>query len=137
MQLGSPETAGFDTASSIAGLLSGLCLLGTLAALLHTPLRAALDAAFAPLGRMALTNYVGATLLGVLVGWPLYAPLAGLRGIDGVPVSGAEMVVIWGGCVVLLIVQSLVSRWWLARFGQGPLERAWRWATWTGVRPRS
>jgi uncharacterized membrane protein YeiB len=34
-------------------------------------------------------------------------------------------------------VQSLVSRWWLARFGQGPLERAWRWATWTGVRPRS
>jgi uncharacterized membrane protein YeiB len=137
MQLGSPETAGFDTASSIAGLLSGLCLLGTLAALLHTPLRAALDPAFAPLGRMALTNYVGATLLGVLVGWPLYAPLAGLRGIDGVPVSGAEMVVIWGGCVVLLIVQSLVSRWWLARFGQGPLERAWRWATWTGVRPRS
>jgi len=136
LQLASPETAGFDTASTVAGLLSGLCLLGVLAALLHTPLRAALDAVFAPLGRMALTNYVGATVIGVLVGWPLYAPLAGLRGLDGVTVTDTEMFAIWGGCVLLLIVQSLLSRWWLARFGQGSLEKAWRWATWSGAKAR-
>jgi uncharacterized membrane protein YeiB len=46
------------------------------------------------------------------------------------------MFAIWGGCVLLLLAQSLLSRWWLARFGQGPLEKAWRWATWSGARPR-
>ena len=68
------------------------------------------------------------------MGWPLHAPLAGLRGLDGVTVTDTEMFAIWGGCVLLLIVQSLLSRWWLARFGQGPLEKAWRWATWSGAK---
>ncbi|HEX7352699.1 DUF418 domain-containing protein [Brachybacterium sp.] len=136
LQLGSLETAGFDTVSSVAGLLSGLSLVGVLAALLHTPLRGALAAVFAPLGRMALTNYVGATVIGVVVGWPLYAPMGGLLERDTVFIGDREMFAIWAGCVLLLIVQSLVSRWWLARFGQGPLERLWRWATWSRVRSR-
>ena len=72
-------------------------------------------------------------MIGVRVGWPLHAPLAGLRGLDGVTVTDTEMFAIWGGCVLLLIVQSLLSRWWLARFGQGPLERLWRWAAWSGT----
>lgn len=133
MQLASPETAGFDTASSVAGLLSGMSLVGVLAALLRTPLRGALAAVFAPLGRMALTNYVGATVIGVLVGWPLYSPLWGLLDRDIVLIGDGEMFAIWGGCVLLLVGQSLCSRWWLARFGQGPLEKAWRWATWSGA----
>lgn len=136
LQLQSPTTAGFDTVSAVAGLLSGLCLLGLLAALLHTPLRTGLEAVFAPLGRMALTNYVGATVVGALVALPLYAPAAGLRGMESVQIAETEMWVIWSGCVLLLLVQSLVSRWWLGRFGQGPLERAWRWATWAGAKPR-
>ena len=136
LQLLSPETAGFDMVSSVAGLLSGMALVGVLAVLLHTRMRGLLEAVFAPLGRMALTSYVGATVIGVLVGWPLYSPLSGLLGRDLVLIESTEMVVIWGGCVLLLIVQSLFSRWWLARFGQGPLERLWRWATWSGTRAR-
>lgn len=132
MQLASPETAGFDTASAVAGLLSGMSLVGVLAVLL----RGALAAVFAPLGRMALTNYVGATVVGVLVGLPLYAPVWGLLGRDIVLIGDQEMFAIWGGCVLLLLAQSLLSRWWLARFGQGPLEKAWRWATWSGARAR-
>ena len=31
---------------------------------------------------------------------------------------------------VMLIVQSIVSAFWLRRFKQGPLEQLWRWATW-------
>lgn len=136
LQLLSPETAGFDAVSSVAGLLSGMALVGVLAVLLHTPLRGLLEAVFAPLGRMALTNYVGASVIGVLVGWPLYSPLSGLLGRDIELIGGQEMFAIWGGCVLLLIIQSLVSRWWLARFGQGPLERLWRWATWSGAPTR-
>jgi uncharacterized membrane protein YeiB len=136
MQLANSETAGFDTASSVAGLLSGMALVGVLAVLLRTPLRGALAAVFAPLGRMALTNYVGATVIGVLVGLPLYAPVWGLLGRDIVLIGEQEMFAIWGGCVLLLLAQSLLSRWWLARFGQGPLEKAWRWATWSGARSR-
>jgi uncharacterized protein len=136
LQLQNPQSAGFDLVSSVAGLLSGLCLAGVLAAMLHTPARVALAAVFAPLGRMALTNYVGATVLGVLVSWPLYAPVGELRGVDRVMIGQGEMVAIWGGCAVLLVLQSLASRWWLARFGQGPLEKAWRWATWSGAGAR-
>lgn len=136
MQLQSPQSAGFDLVSTVAGLLSGLSLVGVLAAALHTPARVALEAVFAPLGRMALTNYVGATVLGVIAAWPLYAPAGTLRGVDAVMIGQGEMWAIWAGCAVLLVLQSLASRWWLARFGQGPLERVWRWATWSGARLR-
>ncbi|MGP4016514.1 DUF418 domain-containing protein [Saccharopolyspora sp. 5N708] len=30
----------------------------------------------------------------------------------------------------ILVVQWLFSRWWLKRFGYGPLEWAWRCVTW-------
>ena len=30
----------------------------------------------------------------------------------------------------MLTVQSLLSTLWLKYFGQGPLEKAWRWLTW-------
>lgn len=135
MQLQNPQNAGFSTESSAAGLAAGLCLVGLIGAALRTPLRTALIAAFSPLGRMALTNYVGATVVGVLIGLVTYRP-AVLHG-DAVSTSEGEMFTIWGCCVLLLIAQSLLSRWWLVRFGQGPLEKAWRWVTWAGARPRA
>ncbi|GAA1488118.1 DUF418 domain-containing protein [Brachybacterium sacelli] len=130
LQLRSPESAGFDAVSSIAGLSSGLCLVGILGALLHTPARRVLGAFFVPLGRMALTNYVGASVLGVLFALPWLAPL----GQEYVEITDAQMVALWGGCVLLLIVQSLASRAWLARIGQGPLEALWRRVTWGRAR---
>ena len=133
LQISSTQTAGFDAASALAGLFSGMFLVGALAVLLHTPLRGVLGAAFAPLGRMALTNYVGATVIGVLLSLPFFTPLGMLRDLPPSQISQTTMVWIWGGCVLLLIAQSLFSRVWLARFGQGPLEKLWRWATWAGA----
>lgn len=80
LQLGSPETAGFDAPSALAGLSIAALLVGAIGALLHTPLRSALVRAFAPLGQMALTNYVGATVIGVLIALPFATPLSTVRG---------------------------------------------------------
>lgn len=136
LQLQDPVSAGFSTASAVAGLAMGMCYVGLLGVALHTPLRDALIGFFAPLGRMALTNYVGATVIATLLGFLRYQP-AVLHPEESTAIPEVEMLAIWGGCVVLLIVQSIASRLWLARFGQGPLEKAWRWVTWHGVAPRA
>lgn len=47
----------------------------------------------------------------------------------------AQVLLVWAGCAALLVVQSLVSRWWLATHRQGPLEALWHVLTWKGVRP--
>ncbi len=103
------------------GLLFSLAVAGAYAAgflvLLHTPVGTVLTRVFAPLGRMALTNYLTATVLFVLLG-----PVMGLRG-------SAD----WTGSALLgaaiLLVQAVWSPLWLSRFGYGPLEWLWRTAT--------
>ncbi|MFC4108847.1 DUF418 domain-containing protein [Micromonospora zhanjiangensis] len=109
--------------NGLGGLLVAGCYVCGLLVLLRTPLRAALRAVFAPLGRMALTNYLTATVV----------VLAVSRLVDGRPEE-------WPDTTVLLIagpvlaVQWLWSTLWLARYRNGPLEWLWRWATW-GRRP--
>ncbi|WP_084464677.1 DUF418 domain-containing protein [Microtetraspora fusca] len=102
-------------------LLAGVYVCAMLV-LLRTPLRAALQVVFAPLGRMALTNYLTATVL-VLVAARLL----------GVPVgrSWTAMLLTAGA---ILALQWLWSTLWLRRYRFGPLEWLWRWATW-GRRP--
>lgn len=67
-------------------------------------------------GRMALSNYLGTTILmtAIFYGW-------GLGLIGRVPDA-------WQPAFVLLgwIAMLWWSKPWLARFGQGPLERLWR-----------
>lgn len=67
-------------------------------------------------GRMALTNYLGTTVLmtGLFYGWGL-----GL---------GGKVPDRWLGLFVLLgwVAMLAASKPWLARFRQGPLEWAWR-----------
>ena len=86
--------------------------------LLHTPLRGPLAAVFAPLGRMALTNYLLATVAFVVAG----------RAI------GLEGSARWGAAVALglsiLGVQAVLSPLWLRGFRYGPMEWLWRCATW-------
>ncbi|MFT7839712.1 DUF418 domain-containing protein [Saccharothrix sp. BKS2] len=104
-----------------AGLVFSLAVAGAYAAgflvLLRTPVGPALSRVLAPLGRMALTNYLTATLLFVPLGTAL-----GLRG-------SAD----WGGAALLgagvLAVQLAWSPWWLRRFDYGPLEWVWRTVT--------
>ncbi|MGW0201894.1 DUF418 domain-containing protein [Nonomuraea sp. NPDC003201] len=106
-----------------ASVVGGLLLAGTYVCLvlllLRTPLRSLLHTVFTPLGRMALTNYLTATLL-VLAAAPL---------IGGRPQEWASTTVITIGAAILIAQWSL-SAFWLRRFRQGPVEWLWRWATW-------
>ncbi|GAA4567568.1 DUF418 domain-containing protein [Planotetraspora kaengkrachanensis] len=109
----------FGTWFGLAGLLTAGAYVCALLLLLRTPLRPVLQRVFAPLGRMALTNYLCATLLVLLAG----------RLVGGSPDgwSSATVLLISGA---ILVPQWLVSTLWLSRYRQGPLEWLWRWATW-------
>ncbi len=108
--------------SGVAMAVAGLLLAGTyvcaLLVLLRTPLRPALHAAFAPLGRMALTNYLTATVLVLAVGHVLGPP----------DTWSPTTVLLLAGAI--LIAQWLASTLWLRRHRYGPAEWLWRWATW-------
>jgi uncharacterized protein len=111
-------TAQSSFTSTLADLLvAGVYVCGLLV-LLRTPLRPALRAVFAPLGRMALTNYLTATLLVLAAGHILGLPIGESSTVAYV-VAGA-----------ILTAQWLFSILWLRRYRQGPLEWFWRWATW-------
>ncbi|ATQ77089.1 MFS transporter [Massilia violaceinigra] len=71
---------------------------------------------FAAVGRMALTNYL---MQSVLCGFLLQG--AGL-GLGAVLSRGALV----GVCALIMIVQVLLSRWWMRHHAQGPVEALWR-----------
>lgn len=116
--------AGFSPTSSIAGLCFAVTWVSMVLVLLRTPLRGALATIFAPLGRMALTNYIGATIVILtarpIIGFPEKQPDA----------ADKVFYQAWIVVAVMLLVQSLLSTLWLNKFGQGPLEKGWRWLTW-------
>jgi uncharacterized membrane protein YeiB len=113
-------------------LAMGLGLVGSLPAsvgyiaaivlLLHGRWRGLL-ARLAPVGRMALSNYILQSLLGTLFfyGYGL--------GHWGMPRAQQLLYVL-----AVFALQVLLSRWWLSRFRFGPLEWLWRWITY-GRRP--
>jgi len=84
----------------------------------HTPLGRRLLTPFAHPGRMALSNYVGQSVLCGLV-FTGVGPGLALIGRIGV---GEVMLI----SIALYAVQVLASRWWLARYRFGPLEWLWR-----------
>ena len=79
----------------------------------------ALLAGFAPVGRMALTNYVGQSVICSLI---FYGTGLGLGGTIGpslyLPIG-----------IAVYLLQILLSRAWLGRFRFGPLEWLWRMLT--------
>lgn len=99
----------------------GYCSLVLL--LLKTPIRPVLRSVFAPLGRMALTNYVSATVVIILA-----APFFRAVGVGPATESGWWLLVL--GCVVIIALQSVISAFWLRAFLYGPLEYLWRAVTW-------
>lgn len=70
----------------------------------------------APVGRMALTNYLSQSLA---CGLLLQAYGLGL----GAVLSRAELMVV---CAGIMLSQVFVSRWWMSRHEQGPAEALWR-----------
>lgn len=81
---------------------------------------------FAPVGRMALTNYVAQSFA---IGFVLYKfdPALGLIGTIG----PAQLLAVG---MAIFAAQILVSHLWLSRFAYGPLEWCWRALTY-GARP--
>jgi len=99
-----------------------LALAYAAAFLLAWPRRSGLLGIFAPVGRMALTNYLSQSVMGVLI-------------FHGIGLGlGASLAPGWFILLVILLFagQILFSRAWLARFGQGPMEKLWRWMTYGG-----
>ncbi|MFN3217736.1 MAG: DUF418 domain-containing protein [Acidimicrobiales bacterium] len=74
-------------------------------------------------GRMALTNYLTQTLIGLAtLGWLL----------DGVDLT-RTMIAVW--IVGVWALQLWWSTWWLERFRYGPFEWAWRCGTYRSRQP--
>jgi uncharacterized protein len=79
----------------------------------------------APVGRMALTNYLSQSVALVLL---LYGVGLGLLGKVGV----AAFV---GLCLPIYGLQVALSGWWLKRFRFGPAEWLWRSLTYGKLQP--
>lgn len=123
---GWPPRAMFAALGSLGALPHLLMALGYVAGLLllWPRLRGrAIASRIMAAGRCAFTNYIGTTVLMGMVfsGWGL-----GL---------GPEMPRAWLPLFVGLGWLAMLAwpRWWLARFGQGPLEALWRRLTWFGL----
>lgn len=76
-------------------------------------------AAFAPVGRMALTNYLMHSIVGVTLFYGIGFQLWGRVG----------PAVLLPGATALVLIQVAVSRWWLSRAAFGPAEWIWRTLT--------
>jgi uncharacterized protein len=79
----------------------------------------------APFGRMALTNYVTQSLMGIALFYGV--------GLGVGPRFG--MIGVLAACASMVALQMWWSRVWLLHFTHGPLEWVWRWFT-QGSRPR-
>lgn len=114
----------FSAMASIPGAI-GTTLSFAYAALFLRHAPAALVGWLAPAGRMPLTNYLlqSVAMGALLSGWGL-----GLAPAPGYAETAAL------GCAIFA-AQLVTSRWWLARFDQGPLERWWRWWTYHRMPP--
>ncbi len=80
---------------------------------------------FAPYGRMALTNYVLQSIIGgfLLFGWGL-----GL-------ITELRAIYLFFLALVMIVLQTLFSKYWLENFKYGPLEWLWRCGTYLKWQP--
>ncbi|MER7083790.1 Uncharacterized membrane protein YeiB [Saccharopolyspora kobensis] len=123
LQEQNPLNAGFNGESAAAGLFMAIAYSAGFLLLLRTPASRVLSPVLEPLGKMALTNYVTATLLIIPFGH-----LLGMR-------ESTEWELLLAMAAGIILVQVLWSRWWLARFQYGPMEWVWRCATWWRIVP--
>ena len=84
--------------------------------------RAVLGIFVAP-GRMALTNYLMQSVLGIVIFYGIGFGLVGHLSPLG----------IYAVAVAIYAFQIIFSKWWLASHDQGPMERLWRLLTYPAV----
>jgi uncharacterized membrane protein YeiB len=119
------DDQGYDFAYSLLMLGSLPASLGYMAALvLLLPRWPWLACVLAPLGRMALSNYLMQSLVLSLL---FYAHGAGLWGMGRAAQTGVAL--------ALLAVQAVLSAWWLGRYRYGPAEWVWRMLTYLRLPP--
>lgn len=118
LQILEPGDPRFTVAGGRAGFALAVVYVLAVALALSGPLRRAVSAVFAPLGRMALTCYLTASLVVVPVG-----ALLALPGSGNLPAA-------LGLAVAVVTAQSVACRFWLRRADQGPVEWLWRVVTW-------
>ncbi|MGW5572441.1 DUF418 domain-containing protein [Nocardia thailandica] len=97
----------------------------TLLRLMHHPRTAWIRSALAPAGRIALTNYLGQSAIGLLIFTGVGLGAAGR-------LSPPETLLL---ALVVYLLQLAASALWLRRFRYGPAEWLLRWVT-IGHRPR-
>ncbi|MEU8900954.1 DUF418 domain-containing protein [Nocardia sp. NPDC048505] len=107
-----------SSAPAVAGLLAGLAYATGLLLVLRTGFGAIVGDVLRPLGRMALTNYLGATALILLADARLH-----------LSASNSYVALLLLACVVVL-AQAVVSTGWSRWFVHGPVEWLWRCVTW-------
>jgi uncharacterized protein len=110
--------------AGVAGMVPfALAYIATATLLLERPAWRRLLSAFAPVGRMALTNYLAQTIICLAIFYQ-----GGLIGEVG-PLFGLIV------ALVVFPVQMAASAWWLARFRFGPIEWLWRSLTYRRLQP--
>ena len=114
-----------STMHTFGGLSLGLCYISGIVILFIKGRSGWLTRNLAPVGRMALTNYLMQSIICALLfhsyGFGLYGELE-----------------IWHGIVLTFVIfalQIVFSRWWLNRFQFGLFEWLWRSLTYMRVQP--
>ncbi|ARU46642.2 DUF418 domain-containing protein [Corynebacterium silvaticum] len=125
MQWQNKSNAGFSTESAIAGLAIAAIWICLAILLMHTPARSFLQTAFAPMGRLALTNYIGATLI-----------MLAASAVISLPDSPKARDIAFLFTAGMLVFQMVLSWVWDRTLGQGPLECLWRMVTWWSFAPK-
>jgi uncharacterized protein len=113
---GAVLTAGTGAAARLATVVLALGYGAAVLLLVQRPLTGRVLGAFAPLGRMAFTNYVMQSLI---FGFIFFG-----HGLGQFGRMGAAQALALG--IVVYAAQMLLSAWWLGRFRYGPLEWLWR-----------
>src|SRR5699024_8341147 len=109
---GGDANAWATAASVVSAPFLSAAYVATLVRLMHTTRGAWVRTALAPVGRIALTNYLGQSLAGLLLFTGIGLGLAGR-------VSPPLLLVI---AVAIFILQAALSAWWLKRHRYGPAE---------------
>jgi uncharacterized protein len=124
------EVFGWETALQVAALNIGSVLLSMsyvagIVLFSQTERGQRILTPLAPVGRMALSNYL---MHSIVMTTLAYGYGFGLFGQVGLAVG-------FGLAVILYAVQIPLSRWWLNRFRFGPFEWIWRTLTYAQIQP--
>ena len=87
--------------------------------------RHGLERWLAPVGRMALTNYLAQTVICTTL---MYGHGFGMFGT-------LDRARLWLVIVPIWVVQIIASKWWMDRYAFGPVEWAWRSLTYWRIQP--